>query len=136
MIGRPLLTALFLGPAGVGKTETAKALAQTLFGSERAMMRVNGEEYSHGHELSKLLGSPPGYVGSDIQPLLSQARIDKPHQYLRAQAMAKSRENLGLAERISSPGSNKYLSVILFDEIEKAHPTVWNALLGIPEDAC
>ncbi len=72
---RPLLSALLLGPTGVGKTETAKSLAQTLFGSERAMTRVNCEEYAHGHEISKLLGSPPGYVGANVEPLLSQARL-------------------------------------------------------------
>ena len=74
---RPVLTLLLLGPTGVGKTETAKALAQTLFGWEGAMTLVNCEEYAHGHEISKLLGSPPGYVGSGIEPLLGQRRIDE-----------------------------------------------------------
>ncbi len=130
---RPLLTALLLGPTGVGKTETAKALAYTLFGSERAMTQVNSEEYAHGHELSKLLGSPPGYVGYNIEPLLSQASIDRPHRRLRT-STAHTGEGLGFVERIFSADQNKYLSVILFDEIEKAHPTIWNALLGILED--
>lgn len=130
---RPLLTALLLGPTGVGKTETAKALAKTLFGSERAMTRVNGEEYAHGHELSKLLGSPPGYVGGNIQPLLSQARVEEPHRRFHEESMGKSAGSRGLVEQIFSAEEDKYLSVILFDEIEKAHPIVWNALLGILE---
>ncbi len=99
---RPLLSALLLGPTGVGKTETAKSLAQTLFGSERAMTRVNCEEYAHGHEISKLLGSPPGYVGANVEPLLSQARIDEPHGRLREALMLKPDWNPGLAERIAS----------------------------------
>ena len=131
---RPLLTALLLGPSGVGKTETAKALAQTLFGSERAMTRVNSEEYAHGHELAKLLGSPPGYVGYHIEPLLSQKRIDEPHKRLRQELAKNMGGSPGLAERIFPSETNKLLSVILFDEIEKAHPIVWNSLLGILED--
>ena len=78
---RPALTVLLLGPTGVGKTETAKALAKTLFGSEKGLTRVNSEEYAHGHELAKLLGAPPGYVGHNIEPLLSQRRIDIYHLY-------------------------------------------------------
>ena len=88
---RPLLTALLLGPTGVGKTETARALAYTLFGAERALIRVNCEEYGNGHEISKLLGSPPGYVGHDIQPLLSQERIDAPHRDYREASEGKAR---------------------------------------------
>lgn len=130
---RPLLSALLLGPTGVGKTETAKSVAQTLFGSERAMMRVNCEEYAHGHEISKLLGSPPGYVGANVEPLLSQARIDEPHRRHREALMLKPGRNPGLAERISSDDGG-HVSVILFDEVEKAHPILWNALLGILED--
>ncbi len=128
--GRPLLTALLMGPTGVGKTETAKAIAEALFGSERAMTRINCEEYAHGHEVSKLLGSPPGYVGQSIEPLLSQGRIDGPHHdYLEA----KERVD-GLDAVVLEAGKGQYASVVLFDEIEKAHPTLWNALLGILED--
>ncbi len=131
---RPVLTALLLGPTGVGKTETARALAETLFGSERAMTRVNCEEYAHGHELSKLLGSPPGYVGHNIEPLLSQDRIDAPHREA-GEARATSRhDGLDALDKVFPPEEDRYLSIILFDEIEKAHPIVWNALLGILED--
>ncbi|MFQ5742291.1 MAG: AAA family ATPase [Acidobacteriota bacterium] len=130
---RPLLTALLLGPTGVGKTETAKALAQTLFGSERSMTRVNCEEYAHGHELSKLLGSPPGYVGYNIEPLLSQRRIDEPHRRLMEKHESSGTE-IGPVDEIFTLEDGAFQSVILFDEIEKAHPIVWNSLLGILED--
>lgn len=132
---RPLLTALLLGPTGVGKTETAKALAQTVFGSERALTRVNCEEYAHGHELSKLLGSPPGYVGHNIEPLLSQRRIDAPHYQLLADLTRASRDRVRESEKLLAPEDGKLLSIVLFDEIEKAHPILWNALLGILDDA-
>jgi len=131
---RPVLTMLMLGPTGVGKTETAKALAQTLFGSERALTRINCGEYAHGHELSKLLGSPPGYVGHNIEPLLSQQRVDEPHrQALREQGGMLGEGDAGMNASFSAEDGS-YLSVVLFDEIEKAHPMVWNALLGILED--
>jgi len=74
---RPLLTALLLGPTGVGKTETARAVAEALLGSEKALVRVSCEEYAHSHQIAKLLGSPPGYVGHDIEPLLSQRNLDR-----------------------------------------------------------
>lgn len=166
---RPLLTGLLLGPTGVGKTETARALAHSLFGWDRAMTRVNCEEYAHGHELSKLLGSPPGYVGHDIDPLLSQESIDAPHRRAREAAEGSDEEEpagvdalisdlvgagppgapggdlragladvLGsgevLADRLFGREPGEYVSVILFDEIEKAHPYLWNALLGILDD--
>ena len=98
------------------------------------MTRVNCEEYAHGHEMSKLLGSPPGYVGSHIEPLLSQERIDGPHRRLRRAAEATPGERIGLADEIDTTAPNRNISIILFDEIEKAHPTVWSALLGILED--
>ena len=96
---RPIGSFLFLGPTGVGKTELSKALAQAVFGSEQAMIRVDMSEYMEKHSVSKLIGSPPGYVGYD--------------------------EGGQLSEKVRR---NPY-SVILFDEIEKAHPDVFNILL-------
>ena len=101
---RPIGSFLFLGPTGVGKTELSKALAEALFGNEEAMIRVDMSEFMEGHSVSKLIGSPPGYVGYD--------------------------EGGGLTEKIR----RKPYSVILFDEIEKAHPDVMNILLQILED--
>ncbi len=101
---RPIGSFLFLGPTGVGKTELSKALAEALFGNEDAMIRVDMSEFMEGHSVSKLIGSPPGYVGYD--------------------------EGGGLTEKIR----RKPYSVILFDEIEKAHPDVMNILLQILED--
>ena len=101
---RPIGSFLFLGPTGVGKTELSKALAEALFGNEDAMIRVDMSEYMEGHSVSKMIGSPPGYVGFD--------------------------EGGGLTEKIR----RKPYSVILFDEIEKAHPDVMNILLQILED--
>ena len=100
---RPIGSFLFLGPTGVGKTELSKALAESLFGDENAMIRVDMSEYMEPHSVSKLIGSPPGYVGFD--------------------------EGGQLTEKIRKP-----YSVILFDEIEKAHPDVMNMLLQILED--
>ena len=101
---RPIGSFLFLGPTGVGKTELSKALAEALFGNEDAMIRVDMSEFMEGHSVSKLIGSPPGYVGYD--------------------------EAGGLTEKVR----RKPYSVILFDEIEKAHPDVMNILLQILED--
>ena len=101
---RPIGSFLFLGPTGVGKTELSKALAEAMFGNEDAMIRVDMSEFMEGHSVSKLIGSPPGYVGYD--------------------------EGGGLTEKIR----RKPYSVILFDEIEKAHPDVMNILLQILED--
>lgn len=131
--GRPVLTLLLLGPTGVGKSETARALAQAVFGSRRALTQINCEEYAQGHELSKLLGAPPGYVGHQLEPLLSQRRVDEPH----ARAIHARTGMIGQAA--GQPGAPlaedaRPLSVILFDEIEKAHPALWNAMLGILED--
>jgi ATP-dependent Clp protease ATP-binding subunit ClpC len=130
---RPALTLLLLGPTGVGKTETGRVLAEALFGSRHALTQINCEEYGQGHEVSKLLGSPPGYVGHQLEPLLSQRRIDD--AYIRA---VRGRTGIvGQRRGGTDPSASKDdapLSVILFDEIEKAHPAVWNAMLGILED--
>ena len=102
--GRPIGSFLFLGPTGVGKTELSKALAEAVFGSEQAMIRVDMSEYMEKHSVSKLIGSPPGYVGYE--------------------------EGGQLSEKVRR---NPY-SVILFDEIEKAHPDVFNILLQVLDD--
>lgn len=101
---RPIGSFLFLGPTGVGKTELSKALAETLFGNEESMIRVDMSEYMEKHSVSKLIGSPPGYVGYD--------------------------EGGQLSEKVRR---NPY-SVILFDEIEKANPDVFNILLQVLDD--
>ncbi|MBR5636819.1 MAG: ATP-dependent Clp protease ATP-binding subunit, partial [Pseudobutyrivibrio sp.] len=102
--GRPIGSFLFLGPTGVGKTEISKALAEAVFGTESSMIRVDMSEYMEKHSVSKMIGSPPGYVGYD--------------------------EGGQLSEKVRR---NPY-SVILFDEIEKAHPDVFNVLLQILDD--
>ncbi len=101
---RPIGTFLFLGASGVGKTETAKALAAFLFDDEEALLRVDMSEYREGHTVSRLFGAPPGYVGYDQGGQLTEAVRRRPYR------------------------------VILFDEIEKAHPDVWNALLQILDE--
>lgn len=101
---RPIGSFLFLGPTGVGKTEISKALAEAVFGSEQSMIRIDMSEYMEKHSVSKLIGSPPGYVGYD--------------------------EGGQLSEKVRR---NPY-SVILFDEIEKAHPDVFNVLLQVLDD--
>lgn len=101
---RPIGSFLFLGPTGVGKTELCKALAESLFGDENAMIRLDMSEYMEKHSVSRMVGSPPGYVGYDDGGQLTEKIRRKPY------------------------------SVILFDEIEKAHPDVFNMLLQILED--
>ena len=101
---RPTGSFLFLGPTGVGKTELCKALAEAMFGSENALIRVDMSEYMEGHSVSKMIGSPPGYVGFE--------------------------EGGQLSEKVRR---NPY-SVVLFDEIEKAHPDVFNILLQVLDD--
>ena len=101
---RPIGSFLFLGPTGVGKTELSKALAESLFGDESAMIRIDMSEYMEAHSVSKLIGSPPGYVGFEEGGQLTEKIRRKPY------------------------------AVILFDEIEKAHPDVMNMLLQILDD--
>ena len=101
---RPIGSFIFLGPTGVGKTETCKALAECLFGDENSMIRVDMSEYMEKHTVAKLIGSPPGYVGYEEGGQLTEKVRRKPY------------------------------AVILFDEIEKAHPDVFNILLQILED--
>ena len=101
---RPIGSFIFLGPTGVGKTELAKALAHFLFDDPDALLRIDMSEYKESHTASRLMGSPPGYVGYDEGGQLTEAVRRRPYQ------------------------------VILFDEIEKAHPEVWNTLLQILED--
>jgi len=101
---RPIGSFLFLGASGVGKTETAKALAVFLFDDEDALLRIDMSEYREAHTISRLFGAPPGYVGYDQGGQLTEAVRRRPYQ------------------------------VVLFDEIEKAHPDVWNALLQILDE--
>jgi ATP-dependent Clp protease ATP-binding subunit ClpB len=101
---RPIGSFIFLGPTGVGKTETARALAEFLFDDERAMVRIDMSEFMERHSVSRLIGAPPGYVGYDEGGYLTEAVRRRPY------------------------------SVVLFDEIEKAHPDVFGALLQILDD--
>lgn len=101
---KPIGSFLFLGTTGVGKTELSKALSELLFNDENAMIRIDMSEYQEKHAVSRLVGSPPGYVGYDEGGQLTEAVRRKPY------------------------------SVILFDEIEKAHPDVFNILLQVLDD--
>jgi len=101
---RPLGTFLFLGPTGVGKTELVKALSERLFASERALVRIDMSEYREPHTVARLIGSPPGYVG------------------------------YGDGGQLTEPVRRRPYSVVLLDEIEKAHPEVWNVLLQLMDD--
>lgn len=110
--GRPLVNLLFLGPTGSGKTRLVEAASEVLFGDARAIIKIDCAEFQHSHEIAKLIGSPPGYLGHrETQPLLTQEVLDQRHT-----------ESLKL-------------SLVLFDEIEKASDALWQLLLGILDKA-
>src|ERR1700728_2117366 len=110
--GRPVGNLLFLGPTGSGKTRIVEATAEILFGDPRAIIKVDCAEFQHSHEIAKLIGSPPGYLGHrETHPLITQEELSKYH-----------------TERIK-------LSFLLFDEIEKASDALWQLLLGILDKA-
>lgn len=110
--GKPLGTMLFLGPTGSGKTHAVEAAAEVLFGDPHAIVKIDCAEFQHSHEIAKLVGSPPGYLGHrETAPLLTQDNLDRFH----------------------TPETN--LTFVLFDEIEKASDTLWQLLLGILDKA-
>jgi len=110
--GKPIGALLFLGPTGSGKTRAVEAATEILFGDPYAMIKVDCAEFQHSHEISKLIGSPPGYLGHrETQPMLSQEHID----------------------RFQTP--SRKLTFVLFDEIEKASDALWQLLLGILDKA-
>jgi ATP-dependent Clp protease ATP-binding subunit ClpB len=110
--GRPIGSFLFLGPTGSGKTRTVEALAESLVGDPRAVIKIDCAEFQHSHEIAKLIGSPPGYLGHrETHPLLSQETLNQFH------------------------GEKVKLSFVLFDEIEKASDALWNLLLGVLDKA-
>ncbi|MFN0172425.1 MAG: AAA family ATPase [Bryobacteraceae bacterium] len=110
--GRPIGNFLFLGPTGSGKTRLVEATAETLLGDEKAVIKVDCAEFQHSHEIAKLIGSPPGYLGHrETHPVLSQEVLNQFH-----------------TERLK-------ISFVLFDEIEKASDSLWNLLLGILDKA-
>ena len=112
MPGRPVINMLFLGPTGVGKTRTVEAVAEILFGNGASLLKINCAEFQHSHEISKLIGSPPGYLGHrETRAVLNQEMIDSLHH---------DTINLGL---------------VLFDEIEKASNALWALMLGILDKA-
>src|SRR5437868_15249326 len=110
--GRPVGNLLLLGPTGSGKTRVVEAVAEALFGDPRACIKIDCAEFQHSHEIAKLIGSPPGYLGHrETHPLLTQEALNQWH-----------------TDRIK-------LSILLFDEIEKASDALWQLLLGIPDKA-
>jgi ATP-dependent Clp protease ATP-binding subunit ClpB len=110
--GRPVGNLLFLGPTGAGKTRVVEATAEVLFGTPRAMLKVDCGEFQHSHEISKLIGSPPGYLGHrETRPLITQEALTEHH-----------------TEKVK-------ISFLLFDEIEKASDALWQLLLGILDKA-
>jgi ATP-dependent Clp protease ATP-binding subunit ClpA len=111
-VGRPVGNFLFLGPTGSGKTRLVEATAECLLGDRRAVIKIDCAEFQHSHEIAKLIGSPPGYLGHrETHPALSQEALNRYH-----------------TESVK-------LSVVLFDEIEKASDALWNLLLGILDKA-
>src|SRR6266446_7614778 len=109
---RPIGTMLFLGPTGSGKTHVVEAAAEVLFGDRNAVIKIDCAEFQHSHEIAKLIGSPPGYLGQrETHALLSQEALNQHHT------------------------ENVKLSFVLFDEIEKASDALWNLLLGILDKA-
>jgi ATP-dependent Clp protease ATP-binding subunit ClpA len=109
---RPVGVALFLGPTGTGKTHVVETFAESLFGSKNACIRIDCAEFQHSHEIAKLIGSPPGYLGHrETKPALTQEALDKYHT------------------------ASLKLSILLFDEIEKASDALWSLLLGILDNA-
>src|SRR5919205_1150859 len=110
--GRPVGNFLFIGPTGSGKTRTVEAIAEALVNNPRAVIKIDCAEFQHSHEIAKLIGSPPGYLGHrETHPLLSQEVVNQYHT------------------------DTVKLSFILFDEIEKASDALWNLLLGILDKA-
>src|SRR6516225_11118616 len=111
--GRPIGNFLFLGPTGSGKTRIVEATSEALLRNPRAVIKIDCAEFQHSHEIAKLIGSPPGYLGHrETHPLLSQEVLNQYHT------------------------ENVKLSFVLFDEIEKASDALWNLLLGILDKAC
>jgi ATP-dependent Clp protease ATP-binding subunit ClpB len=115
VLGRPVGNLLFLGPTGSGKTRIVEATAEVLFGDSRTVLKVDCAEFQHSHEIAKLIGSPPGYLGHrETHPLITQDRLEEPW---------------------SRDESRPKLSLLLFDEIEKASDALWQLLLGILDKA-
>jgi ATP-dependent Clp protease ATP-binding subunit ClpB len=109
---QPVGTMLFLGPTGLGKTRVVEAAAEVLFGDPNAVVKIDCAEFQHSHEIAKLLGSPPGYLGHrETSPMLTQEYLDRMHT------------------------KDTRLSLVLFDEIEKASDSLWQLLLGILDKA-
>src|SRR6266700_6030435 len=110
--GRPLANLLFLGPTGSGKTRMVEAAAEVLFGDMGAVVKIDCAEFQHSHEIAKLIGSPPGYLGHrETSPMLTQENLDRMHN------------------------DEQKVTLVLFDEIEKASDALWQLLLGILDKA-
>src|SRR5437016_13730913 len=110
--GRPIGNFLFLGPTGTGKTRLVEATAESLLGDARAVIKIDCAEFQHSHEIAKLIGSPPGYLGHrETHPVLDQESLDRYQT------------------------ENVKLSIVLFEEIEKASDALWNLLLGVLDKA-